>query len=78
MSADAEACGDRLRVLITGNIHGGEVEGKEALQQIMREVVTGLEDEERVEILSGIEAGERVVVQGYETLKDKTPVKVSS
>ncbi|HJM56539.1 MAG TPA: M14 family metallopeptidase [Planctomycetota bacterium] len=41
MSADAEACGDRLRVLITGNIHGGEVEGKEALQQIMREVVTG-------------------------------------
>ena len=44
----------------------------------MREVVTGLEDEDRVEILSGIEAGERVVVQGYETLKDKTPVKVSS
>ncbi len=44
----------------------------------MREVVTGLEDEDRVEILSGIEAGERVVIQGYETLKDKTPVKVSS
>ncbi len=44
----------------------------------MRAVVTGLEDEERVEILSGIEAGERVVVQGYETLKDKTPVKVNS
>ncbi|HIK61198.1 MAG TPA: hypothetical protein EYF98_10995 [Planctomycetes bacterium] len=40
-SADAHACGDRLRVLITGNIHGGEVEGKEALQQIMRELVTG-------------------------------------
>ena len=40
-SDDANACGDRLRVLITGNIHGGEVEGKEALQQIMREVVTG-------------------------------------
>ncbi len=44
----------------------------------MREVVTGLEDEDRVEILSGIEEGERVVVQGYETLKDKTPVKVNS
>jgi len=40
-SDDAHACGDRLRVLITGNIHGGEVEGKEALQQIMRELVTG-------------------------------------
>jgi len=44
----------------------------------MREVVTGLEDEDRIEILSGIEEGERIVVQGYETLKDKTPVKVSS
>lgn len=44
----------------------------------MREVVTGIEDEERVEILSGVEDGERVVVQGYETLKDKTPVKVNS
>jgi len=37
----AAACGDRLRVLITGNIHGGEVEGKEALQQILRELVSG-------------------------------------
>jgi RND family efflux transporter MFP subunit len=44
----------------------------------MREVVTGIEDEEQIEILSGIEEGERVVVQGYETLKDKTPVKVNS
>jgi len=44
----------------------------------MREVVTGIQDEEKIEILSGIEDGERVVVQGYETLKDKTPVKVNS
>lgn len=43
--ADLEACGDRLRVLITGNIHGGEVEGKEALQQIVREMVTGQHDQ---------------------------------
>lgn len=37
--ATAQACGDRLRVLITGNIHGGEVEGKEALQLLLRDVV---------------------------------------
>lgn len=32
---------DKLRVLINANIHGGEVEGKEAVQQLLREVALG-------------------------------------
>ena len=32
---------DALRVLVTGNIHAGEVEGKEALQELLREVAGG-------------------------------------
>ncbi|MFK7742270.1 MAG: M14 family metallopeptidase [Planctomycetota bacterium] len=32
---------ERLRALVIGNIHAGEVEGKEALQQLMREFASG-------------------------------------
>jgi len=42
-----------------------------------REVVPGLGDDEIVEITHGIEAGERVVVRGLETLTDGTRVRVS-
>lgn len=39
----------RLRALIIGNIHAGEVEGKESLQLLVREIATG----EHEELLSG-------------------------
>ncbi len=49
----------------------------EKQRAIMKEVVLGIEDKENVEILSGLEKGERIVVKGYETLKDKTRVAIS-
>jgi RND family efflux transporter MFP subunit len=42
-----------------------------------REVALGLGDDEIVEIRSGLEAGERIVVRGLETLTDGTRVRVS-
>lgn len=42
-----------------------------------REVVTGLGDDEIVEIKQGLEPGERIVVRGLETLTDGTRVRVS-
>jgi len=42
-----------------------------------REVVTGLGDDEIVEIRQGLEPGERIVVRGLETLTDGTRVRVS-
>ncbi len=35
------AANERLRALVIGNIHAGEVEGKEALQQLVREFAAG-------------------------------------
>ncbi len=40
---------DKLRVLINANIHGGEVEGKEAVQMLLREFALG----EHAELLEG-------------------------
>ncbi|MCP5022986.1 MAG: M14 family metallopeptidase [bacterium] len=37
----AVAAGDRLRILINANIHGGEVEGKEAVMGILRDFSLG-------------------------------------
>lgn len=37
----AAQAGDRLRVLINANIHGGEVEGKEAVLELLREFAQG-------------------------------------
>lgn len=42
-----------------------------------RSVALGLGDDERVEVLEGVEPGERVVVRGLETLTDGTRVRVS-
>ena len=41
-----------------------------------REITTGLESIDRVEVLSGLEPGESVVSKGFETLRDKSRVKV--
>ncbi len=39
--AAAPANDERMRVLVVGNIHGGEVEGKEAVQELLREFALG-------------------------------------
>jgi RND family efflux transporter MFP subunit len=41
-----------------------------------RRITTGLESIDRVEVLSGLEAGESVVSKGFETLRDDSKVKV--
>ena len=43
----------------------------------MRNVTTGLEDRELVEITEGIEAGERLITSNYETLRARTRVRVT-
>ncbi|MFQ5675884.1 MAG: efflux RND transporter periplasmic adaptor subunit, partial [bacterium] len=42
----------------------------------LREVVTGIETKEDVEILEGLAENERLVVKGHETLRDKSKVRV--
>lgn len=44
----------------------------------MREVTLGLGDDQLVELRRGVEAGERVVVRGLETLTDQMPVRVTN
>lgn len=43
----------------------------------MREITTGLETRETIEILEGLSEGERLVVKGHETLRDKSKVRVT-
>ena len=43
---------------------------------IERRITTGLESIDRVEVLTGIEAGESVVSKGFETLRNNSQVKV--
>jgi RND family efflux transporter MFP subunit len=50
------------------------IEGQRAVQ---REVVLGLGDDEIVEVRSGLELGDSVVVLGLETLTDQMPVRVT-
>ena len=42
-----------------------------------REVETGLEDSERVEIVVGLEPGEQLITSNYETLRPRTRVRVT-
>ena len=48
----------------------------ESQSAVQREVETGLETRDRIEIISGLKENERLVVSGYETLKDKSSVKI--
>lgn len=41
-----------------------------------RVIETGLENEDMIEVLSGLEVNERLVVKGFETLRNKSKVKV--
>jgi multidrug efflux pump subunit AcrA (membrane-fusion protein) len=50
------------------------IEGQRAVQ---REVVLGLGDDDIVEVRSGLELGDSVVVLGLETLTDQMPVRVT-
>ena len=43
----------------------------------MREVTTGIETREIVEIVTGLGEGERLVVKGHETLRDKSKVRTT-
>jgi len=43
----------------------------------MKEIGTGLEDDDNIEIISGLEEGQMLVTRGYETLKDKMKVRIS-
>jgi len=47
-------------------------------QQTAREkrISTGLENQDMVEVIQGLEVNERLVIQGYETLRDRAKVKV--
>jgi membrane fusion protein (multidrug efflux system) len=49
------------------------VEENTAVERIIQ---TGLETEDRVEVVSGLEENERLVIEGFETLRDKSKVKV--
>lgn len=44
----------------------------------MRQITTGLEDTDRVEITDGLEEGERLITSNYETLRSRTRVRVTS
>jgi hypothetical protein len=44
----------------------------------MREIAIGLGDDAYLELRGGVEAGERVVVRGLETLADQMPVRVTN
>jgi RND family efflux transporter MFP subunit len=41
-----------------------------------RTIETGIENDDMIEVISGLEENERLVVKGFETLRDKSKVKV--
>ena len=41
-----------------------------------RTVTTGLENNREIEITDGLKPGERLIVKGYETLRDRTKIKI--
>jgi multidrug efflux pump subunit AcrA (membrane-fusion protein) len=43
-----------------------------------RPVVTGLMDGQQIEIRSGLKAGELIITQGHSSLRDGTPISVTS
>ncbi len=41
-----------------------------------RIIETGIENEDMIEVVSGLEVNERLVIKGFETLRNKSKVKV--
>lgn len=64
-----EAVADRAGKRVVFVLHGQRV--------VRREVELGLGDDRTVEVRSGVEQGERVVVRGLETLNDGSRVRVT-
>jgi multidrug efflux pump subunit AcrA (membrane-fusion protein) len=50
------------------------VEDKKA---VMRQVETGIEENTRIEVISGVSAGDKVVTEGYQKLKDGQSVAMT-
>jgi RND family efflux transporter MFP subunit len=50
---------------------------EEGARAQMRQIITGLEDQDRVEIIEGLEEGERLITSNYETLRSRTRVRVT-
>lgn len=50
----------------------------ESQKAVQRKVVTGIADDDTVEIREGVAAGDRLVTAGYETLVDGTRVRIGS
>jgi membrane fusion protein, multidrug efflux system len=48
----------------------------EGVMAEMREINTGIETRETVEVVAGLGEGERLVVKGHETLRDKSRVRI--
>ena len=65
----------RELVLLRGNREVVFVE--ESARAQMREIETGLEDEKFVEVLEGVDEGERLITSNYETLRSRTRVSVT-
>lgn len=51
---------------------------EEGARAQMREVETGLESRDSIEIVSGVEAGDRLITSNYETLRPRTRVRVTT
>ena len=49
------------------------VEDNTAIERIIE---TGMENDDMIEVLSGLEVNERLVIKGFETLRNKSKVKV--
>ena len=62
--------------IITTRKEGGIVFTVERSNAEMRQIKTGLSDNDYTEVLSGLEAGEKIVVRGYEWLRNRSKVKV--
>jgi membrane fusion protein, multidrug efflux system len=43
---------------------------------VEKKIITGIETDKEIEVLSGLEAGEKLVTDGYEMLSNRTKVKV--
>ena len=41
-----------------------------------RRIYTGIENDDRIEVIDGLKAGDKLVVRGYETLRDKAKLKI--
>ena len=44
---------------------------------VMRYLVTGIEDDDNVEVIAGLYEGDNLIIRGYETLRDNSRVRVN-